>query len=279
MRRPFLSLLGADPSLDRLHAFETSWLLPPGVLAALRAFLALYVFSCIFFIFGWEGTHGAGASIGQSFSYFTWLDFWGLGFYFLVSAIHGFCYARTGRSVLFDRLPRVFRALHSLYYSCVTTFPFLVLIVYWAILYQPPWFPLVFEAWQNISQHGLIGLFALLEIFLPTTPPHPLLVLPFLVLILLLYLALAYLTHYTEGFYTYSFLDPGVHGEHSGRVAGYCFAILAAIIVIFAVTWALIWLRRRLVGGRIKRSKRDPEAVYGTQQQGVEAAGLEVAEK
>jgi hypothetical protein len=116
-----------------------------------------------------------------------------------------------------------------------------------------------------------------LEIFLPATLPHPPINLAFLILILLLYLALAYLTHYDEGFYTYSFLDPGSHGQHSGRVAGYCFGILAAIIVIFAVSWALIWLRRRRLvgeGGSIKRSRRDPELVFGApRQQGPEAAG------
>jgi hypothetical protein len=148
--RPFLSLMGADPALDHLHPFETSWLLPPGLLGALRLLIAVYVFFCIFFIFGWEGTHGEGVSIGQSFSYFTWLNFWGMAFYFLIAGIHTLCYATTGRSVIFDALPRVFRALHSLYYTCVTTFPFLVLIVYWAILYQPPWFPHVFDAWQNV---------------------------------------------------------------------------------------------------------------------------------
>jgi hypothetical protein len=149
--RPFLALFGADPALDRLHPFETSWLLPPIVLAALRGLIALYLFVSIFFIFAWEGTHGNGRTIGSTFSYFTWLDFWGIAFYFLVASIHTLCYAKTGRSILFDKMPRFFRGLHSLFYTCITTFPFLVVIVFWAILYTPPWFPVVFSAWQNVS--------------------------------------------------------------------------------------------------------------------------------
>ncbi|KAH8700685.1 hypothetical protein BGW36DRAFT_134419 [Talaromyces proteolyticus] len=263
--RPLLSLFGADPSLDHQHPFETSWCLPPLVLAGYRAIVAIYIFFCIFFIFGWYATHDEDATIGQSFSYFTWLNFWGMGFYFLVASIHTFVYAAIGRSAIFNKLPRAFIGLHSLFYTCVTTFPFLVVIIFWAILYSGSWYTYWFGAWSNISQHGLIGFYALLEVFLTTTPPHPLLHLAFLILLLLLYLALAYLTHKTEGFYTYSFLDPGNRGQHSGKVAGYAFAILAAIIVIFAVTWFLIWSRRKLTGGRIKRARKDRELVYSNQ--------------
>jgi hypothetical protein len=121
------------------------------------------------------------------------------------------------------------------------------------------------EICTQISQHGLIGLYALLEIFLTTTPPHPLVNLAFLIILLALYLALAYLTYRTQGFYTYSFLNPGPHGEQSGKTAGYIFGVLAAIIIIFAVTWVLIWLRRRLTGGRIERERRDRALVYENQ--------------
>ncbi|KAE8150306.1 hypothetical protein BDV25DRAFT_113120 [Aspergillus avenaceus] len=255
---PFTSLLGADPSLDHTHAFETSWLLPPLAYGVLRGLIALYIFVTIFFIWGWDGTHGDRAAIGQSFSYFTWLTYWGLGFYHLVACAHTTCYALTGRSVLFDRWPRALRALHSLFYTTITTFPFLVTIVFWAILHSG-WFNHTFNAWSNLSQHGLNSLYALLEIILPSTNPHPLMTFPFLVLLLLLYVSLAYLTYHTQGFYTYSFLDPGEHGEHSGKVTAYCFIILAAIIIIFAITWGVIWLRRKVTGGKAKRSVYDRE--------------------
>jgi hypothetical protein len=141
---------GVDSSLDSRHCYETSWLLPPLPFALLRALIALYIFVTIFFIWGWNGTHGDSDAIGQSFSYFTWLTYWGLGFYYLVAAIHTACYARTGRSVLFDRLPRALRALHAIFYTTITTFPFLVTIVFWAILFEPPWYTRTFQAWSNV---------------------------------------------------------------------------------------------------------------------------------
>lgn len=97
------------------------------------------------------------------------------------------------------------------------------------------------------------SLFALVEIGLPATNPPPLLHLVGLIILLLLYLALAYLTHATQGFYVYSFLDPS---KGSGRVTGYCFGIAAGIVVIFFVAWGVIWVRRKYTGEG-KRSRRD----------------------
>jgi hypothetical protein len=74
-----------------------------------------------------------------------------------------------------------------------------------------------------------------------------------LIILLLLYLGLAYLTHATQGFYVYNFLNPDTG---AGRVTGYCFGIFAAIVVIFFVVWGLIWTRRRFTR-QGKRSRRD----------------------
>jgi hypothetical protein len=150
--RPFLTLFGADPALDHLHPYETSWLLPPVLLGALRGTIAVYIFFCIVYIFAYYATHaGDHYLIGQTFSYFTYLNFWGMAFYFAVAGVHSLAYAATGRSAIFDRLPRVFRGLHALFYSCVTTYPFLVLIVYWGVLYDG-WFTTWFEAWSNVAR-------------------------------------------------------------------------------------------------------------------------------
>lgn len=104
----------------------------------------------------------------------------------------------------------------------------------------------------QISQHALNSLFALTEIIIPATSHPPWLHVAFLVVILLLYLALAYITHATQGFYTYSFLDPA---GGKGIVAGYCFGIAAAIVIVFVVVWAAIWLRERYTRPA-KRSKK-----------------------
>ena len=88
-----------------------------------------------------------------------------------------------------------------------------------------------------------------------------------MVLLLACYLALAYITHATQGWYPYSFLDTS---KGSGRVAGYCFGILAAVCVIFGVVWVLIWLRNRATqklgfegkfAGRRRNSEGDVEVV------------------
>lgn len=106
---------------------------------------------------------------------------------------------------------------------------------------------------SQVSRHGLNSLAALLEIILPATNPPPWLHIPLLILLLALYLALAYITHATQGFYPYAFLDPA-HG--GGRLAGYIIGIAAACVVIFLVVWGLIWVRKRVTGTG-KRSKND----------------------
>jgi len=59
--------------------------------------------------------------------------------------------------------------------------------------------------------------------------------------LLALYLALAYLTFYTQGFYTYGFLD--LRKNSSGVVAAYIIGILVAAIIIFLIVRYLILLR------------------------------------
>lgn len=106
---------------------------------------------------------------------------------------------------------------------------------------------------EQISRHALNTFFALLEIILPATSPPPLLHVIGLIILLLLYLALAYLTHATQGFYVYNFLDPDTG---SGKVTGYCFGIFAGILVVFFVVWGLIWTRKRFTR-QGKRSRKD----------------------
>lgn len=200
-----------------------------------------------FFIIAWSCTHdelGGCKDVRQSFSYFTILTFWGLGFYFLVAAIHTLTYAIRGRPLL-DRFPRPLQALHSLFYTTVITFPFLVTIVYWVVLYENPWFTSEFKAWSNVSQHGLNSLFALFEIFIPRTNPPLWIHIVWLVLILAGYLGIAYITVADQGFYTYNFLD---HDEIGGRgiVAAYVMGILVGTIIVFCIVWGIIWVRKWL---------------------------------
>jgi hypothetical protein len=82
-----------------------------------------------------------------------------------------------------------------------------------------------------------------------------------LVFLLALYLALAYVTHATQGFYPYGFLNPD---KGKGILVGYIFGILAASIIIYIVVRYAILLRKilteRKAGMTGKFSKKDPDA-------------------
>ncbi|KAL8656907.1 MAG: hypothetical protein Q9226_002461 [Calogaya cf. arnoldii] len=242
-----LSILGASQPFDPTHRYTTSWILPPVLLAICRFIFAIYILTAIFFIFGWNGTHGHAEQSRYSFSFFTSLGYWGLGFYFLFSSLHTFSYARTGKSWS-QKWPAGFQVAHTVFYTTIVTFPILVTAVFWALLYNGIWFSNEFQGWSNTSQHALNTVFASFEIFLTRTSPPPPAHLAFLVILLALYLALAYLSHVTTGFYPYSFLDPN---KGSGKLAGYILGILAAACVIFGIVWGIIWIRRWLTESKL----------------------------
>jgi uncharacterized membrane protein len=76
----------------------------------------------------------------------------------------------------------------------------------------------------------------------PRTAPPPWIHLLWLIVILLAYLALAFVVLADQGWYTYSFLDHDAVGGR-GLVAAYVLGIAVAIVVIFAIVWALIHFR------------------------------------
>lgn len=248
--RSFYSLMGVDPTRFSLP-FTTSWAFGPLLLAIARLLLSLYVFLVIFITYGTQPQ-----GIGRSFSFFTELTYWGLAFYTLFAGTHTLIYALRGRAWL-DSWPRPLQALHTLFYTTVITFPFLVTIVYWALLYNGSWFSSPLNQWRDVSahsppgcmtninqvsKHGLNSLVALFEVVFPDTSRPPIFHLVFIVLLLALYLCLAYVTHETQGFYPYAFLDPE---NGSGSLAGYILGILAASCVIFFIVWGVVWLRSK----------------------------------
>lgn len=180
------------------------------------------------------------------------LCFWGIAFYFAVAAVHTFSYALHGGTPLLNRFPRFLQALHYLFFTTIVTFPFIVTIVYWALLYSDP-YESAYRVWVNVSQHGLNSAFALFELFLTRINPPPVVHLFWLIVLLGSYLGLAYVTYATKGFYTYNFLNPApreeVNGENIGGwgtsgVVGVCFGIAAGMIVVFSVSKGLAHLRK-----------------------------------
>ncbi|KAK0515419.1 hypothetical protein JMJ35_001453 [Cladonia borealis] len=237
----FYARLGVTTPFDPSHTYTTSWLLPPLLLALIRSLFSLYAFCTIFTIFGYYDSHGEAIDNRQWFSYFTNLTYVGLAFYFLFSAIHTWSYWRTGKALL-QSWPRPLQALHAVFYTTIVTYPFLVTIVYWGVLYKAPWFPVVEDAWSNVSKHAINSAWALFEVLLTCTSPRPPLHMLFIIILLALYLGLAYLTKATEGFYVYSFLDPSTGVNH---VVAYCIGIPVAACVIFGIVWVILWLRNK----------------------------------
>ncbi|KAF1830989.1 hypothetical protein BDW02DRAFT_601187 [Decorospora gaudefroyi] len=241
--------------IDPTHRFVTSWILPPGILFALRTLLAVYAFTTIFIIFGWNGSHGRSDSSRQSFSYFTILTYWGLAFYYAFSAVHTGSYWFTGVPLL-ARWPKALQIAHSMFYSTIVVYPWIVTIVFWALLAGH--FDSTFSLWSNTSQHALNAAFAFFEIFFPRTEPLPWLSLIPIVILLALYLGLAYLTYATEGFYVYPFLD--LQKNSSGVVAAYIVGILVAAIIVFLLVRYLIvlrvWVTEKKLGKIGKFSKK-----------------------
>jgi hypothetical protein len=222
---------GIDPEsgFDPNKTFVRSHFVSPLVLASIRAVMSIYSFTTIITCYAWlahkTATIGlkdvnigsykiqqSDAAIGQSFSFFTYLTFWSLGFYFLVSSVHTFVYAFRQRTWL-DNWPKALQLAHSVYYSGVTSFPFLVTLVFWGTM-NSGWPAGRFEQWINISVHGLNSVFAATEIVLPATAPPPITHLSIVLLVLSVYLGLAYLTRYTQGFYVYEWMNP-VHGFYT----------------------------------------------------------------
>ena len=145
----FYALLGVNAPFDPTQTYTTSWLLSSLLLALIRLLLSLYAFITIFTIFGSDDSHHDSILVRQWFSYFTNLTYVGLAFYFLFSAIHTFSYWRTGKAFL-QGWPKALQAAHAVFFTTVVTFPFLVTIVYWVVLYRNPWFPVVEDAWTNV---------------------------------------------------------------------------------------------------------------------------------
>lgn len=143
------SRLGAPIPFDKDNRFTTSFLLPTLVFALLRLLISLYAFVTIFFIFGWDSTHGQSRDARRWFAYFTNLSFIGLAFYFLLAGLHTLKFSVNGNSWL-NGWPRGLQVAHSILYTTAVVFPPLVTIVYWVVLYES-WFTVTEKAWSNVS--------------------------------------------------------------------------------------------------------------------------------
>lgn len=107
-------------------------------------------------------------------------------------------------------------------------------------------------------------MWAIFELLFSAAPSPPWIHIPCLILFLAGYLGLAYVTHATQGFYTYGFLNPD---NGVGSLVGYVFGILVGICVLFLIVWGIVWVRtwvlEKKIGLRLKRASRDHAVVGG----------------
>jgi hypothetical protein len=276
---------GFDPNMT----FVRSHFVSPLVLGSIRAIMSLYSFTTIITCYTWLAHKTATIklkdvnigsytiqqsedAIGQSFSFFTYLTFWCLGFYFLISSVHTFMYALRQRTWL-HKWPKALQLAHSFYYSSVTSFPFLVTIVFWGTM-NSGWPAGRFEQWIQISVHGLNSVFAVTEIVMSATAPPPVTHLSVVLLILSAYLGLAYLTRYTQGFYVYEWMNPA-HGNVSIilHILGYAAGIIA---IFFIVRYAIV--ARNMLAAKLEVGRDNEKMVKLDDQSDTWSANVEIVQ-
>ncbi|RDX54365.1 hypothetical protein OH76DRAFT_1540024 [Lentinus brumalis] len=242
-RAGFYPRLGVASPFDAHYDLVTSPVFSPLVLAIIRLTLGTYALFVAFYQLAYEALADDGTVNGY-FSYFTHLSYIGIIAYQFAAAVQTLCYALNGgKSYPLQRWPRFLQFLHRLLYSTVTTYPLVVTVIFWALLSDSSTFASTYTTWINISEHALNTVFALFEITLTNVAPSPWLHLPLCVFMLACYLGVAYITEATQGFYTYSFLDPGK--EHA-KLAGYIIAVGIAECLAFLLARGLVWVRIRL---------------------------------
>jgi len=249
---------------DEQHKFVTSAIFPPWWLACIRLLLALYTLVASLFTLIWEARgFDSGSTAGSYFSYFTNLSYIGICAYFFASAVQTFAYdynlyMNEDKNSIYplQRWHRILRYLHGLLFTTVVTFPFLVTIAYWLLLSSASTFATPFSTWSNISKHILNSVMAIFEITL--TNVGPLLWIDMLTSVVVLesYLGIVYITHATQGIYTYAVLDPTTNKK---LLPAYIIGVAVVQCIIFLIVTGVIHFREWV----IQRNKLEgPRLLY-----------------
>ncbi|KAH9923972.1 uncharacterized protein BXZ73DRAFT_50715 [Epithele typhae] len=237
---------GVTAPFDPAHELVTSYCLPPVALAALRLSIGTYAAFAVIFELVRESVRDHDAQ--TYLSYFTHLSYIGIIAYQFAAGVQTLLYVLNRRkSYPLQRWPRFLQFLHRLLFATITSFPIVVTAVFWALLADAQTLGTTYSRWDNISVHAMNSVFLLVEVLLTNMPPSPWTHLPICIVLLGGYLGVAYITHATQGFYSYSFLDPAK--EHA-MLAAYIVGIAVAECVAFALVQGLTLLRLRLTKGR-----------------------------
>ncbi|KIM76712.1 hypothetical protein PILCRDRAFT_826110 [Piloderma croceum F 1598] len=252
----------SSSTTSRSTDLVTSPVISPPFVACIRLTLAVYTFGTALAVLIHDSGESSKHDAGGFFSYFTDLSLIGLTAYFWAAGIQTLAYTLRGEKTYpLQRWPRFLQFLHRLLYSSITTFPIVTTVTYWALLSGADTFATRYNTWSNISEHLLNTVFALFEILFTHCGPSPWSHLIFLIIFLAGYLGVAYITHATEGFYTYSFLDPHKEGP---LLAAFIIGIAVGECIVFSAVWGLCylreWLSRRLRVGAEATGVRSVQA-------------------
>ncbi|KAG9311223.1 hypothetical protein JVU11DRAFT_8299 [Chiua virens] len=233
---------GVSAPFDPSFHYVTSPVFSPLILASLRLTFAVYTLVTTITSLAYSSLVLHDSS--SYFSYFTDLSYTGLVAYFWASSVQTFAFVlRERKSYPLQTWPRSLQLLHVLLHSTIIIFPIIVTVVYWSLLASASTFETTYYSWENISHHALNTVFVLFEIFFTHSGPCPWMHIPLLVLLLACYLGVAYITYATQGFYTYSFLNPSTEG---GLLAAYIVGIAIGCCVLFSIVKGVCHLRRRI---------------------------------
>jgi FAR-17a/AIG1-like protein len=147
--------------------------------------------------------------------------------------------------------------MHSVLYSTVTCYPFVITLAFWTLISAYPHTKALRTPpmqWSNITFHCLNSIFALFEVFFSSVHIQPRSHVIFILLFMLLYIGMAYMIHLTAHFYVYDFLDEGLFGW---LTLAFGTGIGAVAATTFFVVQGLVWVKRFVGLGGVKGVRRE----------------------
>ncbi|TKY88164.1 hypothetical protein EX895_002874 [Sporisorium graminicola] len=150
--------------------------------------------------------------------------------------------ARYPRSWLSRSFSRPLQVCHTLLVSTVSSFPLVVLVIFWSVLRGPAPLGDPYSAFSNIGKHTLNYVLTMLDlVVLSRTPLRPWWHLVPIVAFLGLYIGIVDITYHRYHVYVYSFFNVQQFGVT--LVVVVCLLLAVFAVVCFLLTQALMLLR------------------------------------
>ncbi|KAJ2498078.1 hypothetical protein GGH96_004621 [Coemansia sp. RSA 1972] len=153
-------------------------------------------------------------------------------------------------------MPQTLQLFHWLLFESVVVFAMLVTPVFWAVLYNADKYVGREHRWLNASVHAANLGCILVDVVAGSMVLSPHWIHPaILAFVVALYLALAYLNKAINGWFTYNFID---YDQHHWMVLVFAIGILAAVVLIYYIVYALQLLLDRVLPPKVSLSSPLP---------------------